>query len=172
MDEQYANKHFLTMRFIHLAMVMGVFIYGFVLWFTHHNTPMQPLSNDEELQGMAKMGIIIYAVILFFVVSAFKKYFFSVRGINSNKGEQKKDANVPLYYGKYLTILFILWAMVETLPIFGIIYYFMFTDLEYALLIIGLSVVLMLYHRPRRDELSILENIYRENNTPGEYEKL
>lgn len=172
MDEQYTNKHFLTMRFIHLAMVMGVFIYGFVLWFTHHNTPMQALSNDEELQGMVKVGIIIYAIILFFVVSAFKKYFFSVQGINSIKGEQKKDANVPLYYGKYLTILFILWAMVETLPIFGIIYYFMFTDLEYALLIIGLSVVFMLYYRPRRDELSILENIYRENNTPSEYEKL
>jgi F0F1-type ATP synthase membrane subunit c/vacuolar-type H+-ATPase subunit K len=172
MDEQYANKHFLTMRFIHLAMVVGVIIYGFVLWFTHYNTPMQALSNDDELQGMAKMGIIVYAVILFFVVSAFKKYFFSAQSINSIKGEQKKDANAPLYYGKYLTILFILWAMVETLPIFGIIYYFMFTDLEYALLIIGLSVVFMLCYRPRRDELSILENIYRENNTPSEYEKL
>ena len=63
MDEQYTNKHFLTMRFIHLAMVMGVFIY-FVLWFTHHNTPMQALSNDEELQGMVKVGIIIYAFCL------------------------------------------------------------------------------------------------------------
>ncbi len=172
MNEQYANKHFFTMRFIHLVMVMGVFIYGFVLWFIHHNTPMQVVSSNEELQWIFQVGIIVYAVILFFVVAVFKKYFFSVRGINSIKGEQKKDANIPPYYGKYLTILFILWAMVETLPIFGIIYYFMFTDLEYVLLIIGLSIALMLYHRPRRDELSILENIYRENNTPSEYEKL
>ncbi|MBN2768577.1 MAG: hypothetical protein JXQ68_05700 [Campylobacterales bacterium] len=173
MENKTFAQQFTTMRFIHISMVFATIIYGIIFWIIDHYAPLVPTIEDVSLMKILQIAILIYFVLLVFIVVRLKKHLFSSAEINFlTNTPQLQNRDKPPYYAKYMTILFVLWSIIESLAIFGVVYYILFVDLKYALLIIALSAMLMLYHRPRRDELETLAASYRKDDILSEYEKL
>ena len=172
MKNNNQNRQSITMHFIHFSVIIANIIYAFILWYIHYYAPIKPALDDPELQKFIQIGIVVYAAVLVLVVTWFKRHLLSAQEIASVKDAYHQEADsLPPYYGRYMSILFILWAMIESLAIFGIIYYLLFADLIYGVCVIGLSILLIFFYGPKKDDLQQLKAHY-DKESSKEYEKL
>jgi len=146
-------------RMIHFVMLMGSAMYGVVIVFIHLNAPMPPIISDTSTLTTLTYGIFAYALVAVGIVRYMRQKMLSSDDM-FKKSEDTKFPDQPPYFGKYMTILFVLWAICESVTIGGIILYLTSGQLEVPLFLIGFGIFLKLINGPKFEELTALEKRY------------
>ncbi|MFZ2888929.1 hypothetical protein [Sulfuricurvum sp.] len=146
-------------RMIHFVMLMGSFMYGVVIVFIHLNAPIPPVINDASTLTTLTYGIFAYALVAVGIIRYIRQKMLSSDDM-FKKTEDTKFPDQPPFFARYMTLLFILWAICESVTIGGIILYLTSGQLEVPLFIIGFGIFLKLINGPKFEELTALEKRY------------
>jgi hypothetical protein len=68
--------------------------------------------------------------------------------------ERGGKLGMPAVVVKYYTAFFVSIAFSESTALLGVVYFFLSKDFQTLYILVGLSIVAMIYHRPKADELA------------------
>ncbi len=164
------KDHMRTYRLIHLAMVMGSVIYGIVAILIHETAPMKPIVTDMQILTTIKYASIPYIIIIMIAIKILRTKMLSSNSIFIKKELDKKtdeESDKPPFLANYLSQLFIIWAIIETITIGGIILFLLSGELLFPLAIIAIGVFFKIINGPSFEELNQLSTKYDSNSIQG-----
>lgn len=161
------KKHLQTYRVIHFAIVMGSVTYGIVIFMIYNYTPISPKMQDLSVLSTLEYASIPYVISAFFFAKFLRSRGLDSTSIFMNKETSKTDKDKPVFLDNYLTLLFIVWAILETISIIGIVLFFMSAQIMIPLVLIAIAVFLKIANGPSLEELNKLSKKYESISMEG-----
>ena len=164
------RKNLRTYRFVHLAMVMGSVVYGIVAILIHKTAPMDPIVTDTQILTTLKYASIPYIVVIMIAVKIFRAKMLASNSIFIKKTldeSTNEESDKPPFLANYLSQLFIIWAIIETITIGGIILFLLSAELMFPLAIISIGVFFKIINGPSFEELNQLSTKYNSISMQG-----
>lgn len=162
------REHLRTYRFIHFAMVMANVIYGIVIVLIYKYSPIPPIDIDMNTLAIFKYGLVPYSIFIMIVAKILRTKLLNDDSMLIRKEGLDEDSDKPPFLANYISSLFIIWAIVETVAIGGIILFLLNAKLMFPLAIIFMSVFIMFVNGPNKEELNKLAAKYDSNLIRGE----
>ena len=138
LDSQKLSK---LLRMIHIALMISILIYGFLVYTLKAEWPDPPVTDQEQLMLFSILGLGACFVGMLVNRTLLKK-------------ERLKKSESPLQ--AILTGFIITWALFEAGTIFGLIYSFQSQDASQFHIFAALSLVSMLSHPPSQARIKAL----------------
>jgi hypothetical protein len=103
-----------------------------------------------------KYVVFILSLIAFYLSHRFRKTMMDRPSVKSDLKhiEQAKKSGKPAVFVKYFTVFIVSVAFSESIAPFGAVCFFRSKDFQTLYILVGLSIVAMIYHRPNADELA------------------
>ena len=156
-----------TFRVIHFAIVMGSVTYGLVIAMIYFYQPMAPAMKDIQLLNTLEYVSVPYVIVIAAFVTMLRTKMLNSNSIFKKNETANTKYKGPPFMQNYLTQLFILWAIIETITIGGVILYFMSAKLTIPLVIISIGVFFKIMHGPRLEEVNKLSAKYETISAEG-----
>lgn len=144
-----------SFRVIHWVMLMASIGYGVMMVYIHLYAPIPPSVTDGETLNTLLYGIIAYIACAIVLVKVLRqrivgsdKIFLETEAMRQQKIEH------PPFYGNYLSMLFILWSILEVIAIGGILFFLVSGDLNTGLIFVATAVLLKFINGPKYEELN------------------
>ncbi|MDD5359218.1 MAG: hypothetical protein PHI02_03030 [Sulfurovaceae bacterium] len=150
------KKELLKFKMIHFAIVMGNVIYGFVIYFIYTYTPITPSLNDNQMITNIEYGFVPLILGIIFVANKIRTTTLTSNSIFIQKREDKEDSNKPPFLVNYLSMLFIIWAVLEIISVGGVVFFLISGELMISLGLIALGVFFLMLNGPQLKELESL----------------
>ena len=150
-------------RFIHIVMVMSSVIYGMLIFYIHEYIPITPIMTDVEMITIVKYATIPYIVVIMIATKILRDKMLSSDSIFIQKEPHKKTGELsdkPPFLANYISKLFIIWAIIETIIIGGVMLSLLSGELIFPLAIITIGVFLKIINGPSFKELNQLSKKY------------
>ena len=144
------------MRMINLALAMGTAMYGLMMVYIHLYAPIPATLADQELIQKLEYSLIGYALLSLYIGKVVRKMLLNSPKIFIRNENSKQTLDQPPFIGNYLSSLFIVWTILETAAIGGIVLFLVSGRLEVGLMVVAISVFAKLNNGPRIEELSDL----------------
>ena len=137
------NRHILTMRAIHAALIASLLIYCFVIYMiTGRNTP-----STENLDINPLFHLFSSASVLVFLISRyFKKQLLH---LTSNRLLIKHQSPQPKSTPRIFQKCILIWALDESIGLFGLVLSFLSGNPTYCYAFVAVALFILLVDRPR-----------------------
>ncbi len=156
-----------SFRNIHLVMVLADVVYGVVIVYVSKYAPIEPTLTNMNFITTFESGIIAYTIFMVFTVIKVRKKFLSSDSIFVKKENTKVVSDEPPFIANYLSSLFILWALIETITIAGLILFLTTGELISSLVFIALGAFFKFVNGPQLEELNDLSQKFTSISTQG-----
>ncbi len=154
--DQLISRKMMSFRIIHIAMVMGSVVYGIVILAIHNLSQLPPFIEDEGLLEQIGYMSIFFVVIMGLSAGMLRKKLLA----SARSAVPADEADAARYLGRYITYLIIVWMVIESISVVGVVYFLMSGKIIYPLTLVAIAVVLKIVHRPKREELEGLVGRY------------
>lgn len=153
-----------TFRMLHLAMVMADVVYGAVIVLITKYAPIPPTLTDIEFITQIEYALIVFVMLAIVGIRMARIKMLAAESILVKKESatqtSQESEDTPPYFANYLSSLFILWAMIETIIISGVILFLTTAELYESLALIAIGAFIKISHGPKYEELSDLAKRY------------
>jgi len=152
--EQEIDKGMATLRIIWLSML--VFLAGYAI---AGRLAAPGMASTMGKEAFSLLRIALYA--LTFVLLIASRYI--KRLIMSGKGHSfgQTQTQPPSVIQRYTSAVIASLAMSESVGLYGLVLFLLGKDETDLYLLLGISLLAMVYHRPKREELA---NLYQERS--------
>ena len=141
---------------IHLMMVLADVVYGVVIVYISKYAQIPPTLTDTQFITNLEYGLAAYSVLMVIGVIITRKKILSSDSMFIIKENSKVESDEPPYFANYLSTLFILWALIETITIAGLILFLTTGELLTSLIFIIIGTFFKLSNGPTLDDLNTL----------------
>lgn len=150
------KEQLLKFKMIHFAIVMANVIYGCVVYFIYTYAPIPPSLNDSQMITNIEYGFVPLVLGIIFVANKIRTTTLTSNSIFIQKRGDKEDSDKPPFLVNYLSMLFIIWAVLEVISIGGIVFFLISGKFMISLGLIALGVFFLMFNGPRLEELERL----------------
>jgi hypothetical protein len=142
-----------------LRKVWVAFVYALLLYIVvcHELAARAPILKDYDLPlEILKYAVFTLSLIAFYLSHHFRKTMMERTSVKSDLKyiEQARKPGKPAVFVKYFTVFIVSVAFTESIALLGVVYFFLSKDYQTLYILVGLSIVAMIYHRPKADELA------------------
>lgn len=150
------RKKLQAFRLIHLMMVMADVIYAVGIVYIYKYAPIPPTLTDMQTIATIEYSSVAFVALVIIAVNISRKKLLSSDSIFIRKETAKGNADEPPFFANYLSSLFILWAIIETIIVGGIVLFLTTGTLMVPLVLISVGGFFKLVSGPRFEELNHL----------------
>jgi hypothetical protein len=150
------KKRLQAFRLIHLVMVMADVIYAVVIVYIYKYAPIPPMLTDVHTIVTIEYSSVAFIAIVIIAVNVMRKKLLSSDSIFIKKETAKGNSDEPPFLANYFSSLFILWAIIETIIVGGIVLFLTTGNLMVPLVLISIGGFFKLLSGPRLEELNQL----------------
>ncbi len=148
----------LTLRILHAAMMASIAVYGLVLLTVTRAGPAGDPVPAAEIELSAPRGqppgpALTIALAIAAAVTAAAMFFIRARVLGRPRPALYDDGPRPARRLEYFTLCILLWAMAESIAVYGLVLGFLHHALLPFVPFAGASLLLMIILTPRRGHL-------------------
>ncbi len=140
-------------RVINAMLAMGSAMYGFVMVYIYLYAPIPPVYTDAETITTIEYALIALALGGVFVGKTVREKMLASPSIFKETEATRRLPDQPSFLSNYLSMLFVVWTVFETISVAGIVYFLVTGKIEVALGLVGTAVLLKLFNGPHYEEL-------------------
>jgi len=131
--------------------------YGIMMAYIYKFSPIPPQLDEPEILNWIFYGMIVYALLAAGAVKVVRqKSLASSKIFVETEAMRQQKIEHPPFFGNYMTMLFIIWTILEVIAIGGILIFLLSGDVYTGLMFVGIAVFLKMIHGPKYEELSSL----------------
>ncbi len=161
------KKRLPTYRVIHFTIVMASVVYGGLIYYISQYAPIPPTLTDMQMITKLEYAAIPLVIAIVVITKMMRTKMLSSDSIFIRKQEYEADIEQPAFLGNYLSILFILWAIIEIMAIAGIVLFLTTGILTTSLALIALTAFFQIINGPNFEELNKLSAKYESMSLQG-----
>jgi F0F1-type ATP synthase membrane subunit c/vacuolar-type H+-ATPase subunit K len=144
------DKCMMTLKIIWAAIMMSLAVYLVVGRLV---APNMPSTMSNESFGMLRMALIALAIATLIAARFVKKLILS----GGNRSAGPLQARPASANQKYTSAVIASLAMSESVGVYGLVLFLLGKEATDLYLLLGVSAAAMVYYRPRREELTGLD---------------
>lgn len=149
-------KNFRAFRSIYFAMLSANIAYVLVIVMFDMEKSLEMAKMSDENLTLFRYVAFAYGGLMLVVSPIIKKAMLSSKSIYSSLKNSEYN-KAPVYFSRYQTRSFILYAIIEIGSLLGFVYYLFSFDLTLSCAIIAIALVNFIIISPKLSELQTLE---------------
>jgi hypothetical protein len=154
------QKKIKTFKLLHLIMTLPDVFFACLIIYSYKYAPMPPIITDKHTIKIIIYSSIALMIILMMVLKITRFRMLSSDSVYERKEKNKLNLNEPAFFANYLSVHFILWALIEIIVICGIIIFLLSAQLLMPLILISIGVFFKLTNAPKAQDLTQLSEQY------------
>ncbi|WP_294966591.1 hypothetical protein [Sulfurimonas sp.] len=154
------QKKIKTFKRLHILMILPDIVYACFIVYMYKYAPIPPVITDIQTLKIISYASIALMIILMMALKVARLRMLSSNSIFDRKETNKTNLDEPAFFANYLSVHFILWAIIEIIVICGIIIFLLSAQLLMPLILISVGLFFKLTNAPKAQDLTQLSEQY------------